>query len=397
MTIPSWDSRYAEAVMPTYGQPQRVFVRGSGAYLWDDSGSRYLDLLGGIATTSLGHAHPALIAAITEQMSTLGHISNFFIHPTQVELAEKLLEISRAPKDSRVFFGNSGAEANEAAFKIARRTGRPRILALEGAFHGRTMGALSLTHKPAYRTPFAPLLAGVEHLPFGDLAALKAALGPDVAALFLEPIQGEGGVRPLPPGYLKAARELTTASGSLLVLDEIQTGIGRTGEWFAHFREGVTPDLLTLAKGLGGGVPIGALVAMGMEAASLLGAGQHGTTYGGNPLAAAAALAVLSTIEADSLLAQVNSVGERLSEAVDGQLISGIRGRGLLLGLELTAPVATQFAAASLAAGFIVNAVAPDVIRLAPPLILTLDQAESFLSALPGISETAVANMEPVK
>ncbi len=388
-----WQQRYASSILPTYGRPQRVLVRGEGAHLWDADGHRYLDLLGGIATSALGHAHPALIAAVTAQLGTLGHISNFFVHPTQVQLAERLLALAAAPEGSRVFFCNSGAEANEVAFKIARRTGRPRLLALEGGFHGRTMGALALTHKPSYREPFAPLPDGVQHLPFADLDALRAALRPDVAALVLEPIQGEGGVRPLPTEYLRAARQWCTENGTLLVLDEVQTGIGRTGEWFAHPSHDIQPDVLTLAKGLGGGVPIGAAITFGADVTELLQAGQHGTTYGGNPLATAAALAVLDTIENDELLAQVTAVGQHLRTRATGlgsQLqITGVRGAGLLLGLELSQPQAPAVASAALAAGFLVNAVAPDVIRLAPPLILTHAQADEFLAAIPNILAAA--------
>ncbi len=304
--------------MDTFGPPQRVLVRGEGAYVWDADGKRYLDLLAGIAVNALGHAHPTLTAAISAQLGTLGHVSNFFGTPTQIALAERLLGLCRAPEGSRVFFTNSGTEANEAVVKMARRTGRPRILALEGAFHGRTMGALALTAKAAYREPFEPLPGGVEFLPFGDVDALEAALADDVAALVVEPIQGEAGVRPLPPGYLARARELTAAHGTLLVLDEVQTGMGRTGAWLAHHHPhiggGITPDVVTLAKGLGGGFPVGAVVAYGERAATLLGRGQHGTTFGGNPVAAAAALATIGVIERDGLLAHVSAIGRRLRD-----------------------------------------------------------------------------------
>ena len=388
-----WLRRYADVIMPTYGVPQRVLVRGDGAYVWDADGVRYLDLLAGIATNVLGHAHPTLTGAVSAQLATLGHISNFFASGPQVALAERLLTLLAAPDGSRVFFTNSGAEANEGAFKIARRTGRPRILALEGAFHGRTLGALALTHKPAYREPFEPLPGGVEHLPFGDIDALRAAMDDTVAALVLEPIQGEAGVRPLPEGYLAAAREITAQHGALLVLDEVQSGIGRTGAWFAHTRYGVVPDVVTLAKGLGGGIPIGAVIALGARAAGLLGAGQHGTTFGGNPVASAAALATLHVIERDGLLANTRLVGARLRDGILGlgsPLVAGITGEGLFLGIRLTKPVAAQVASAALVAGFIVNAVAPDVVRLAPPLILTLEQADSFVTALPNLLTTVL-------
>ena len=386
-----WLDRYSAAVMPTYGVPQRFLVRGEGAYVWDADGVRYLDLLAGIATNVLGHAHPTLTGAVSAQLATLGHVSNFFATGPQVALAEQLLGLLDAPNGSRVFFANSGAEANEGAFKIARRTGRPRILALEGAFHGRTMGALALTHRPAYREPFEPLPGGVEHLPFGDVDALRAAVDDTVAAVVLEPIQGEAGVRPLPEGYLAAAREVTSAHGALLVLDEVQSGVGRTGAWFAHTRHGVVPDVVTLAKGLGGGIPIGAVVALGARAAGLLGAGQHGTTFGGNPVAAAAALATLHVIERDGLLLNTRSVGDRLRAGIldaGAPLVTGVSGEGLWLGIQLSRPVAPQLVSAAMAAGFIANAVTPDVVRLAPPLILTAAQADTFVAALPALAST---------
>jgi acetylornithine/N-succinyldiaminopimelate aminotransferase len=390
----AWTDRYTHAVMDTFGPPQRVLVRGEGAYVWDADGRRYLDLLAGIAVNALGHAHPTLTAAISAQLGTLGHVSNFFATPTQIGLAERLLHLAGAPDGSRVFFTNSGTEAVEAAFKMARRNvgddgSRTRVLALEGGFHGRSMGALALTAKAAYREPFEPLPGGVEHVPFGDTAALDEAFSPaavaergGVAALVLEPLQGEAGVRPLPPGYLAHARRLTAEAGALLVLDEIQTGVGRTGSWFAFQQPeiggGVLPDVVTVAKGLGGGFPVGAAIAFGERAAALLGRGQHGTTFGGNPVAAAAGLATLGVIERDGLLENVRRVGDLLRTEIEGAgnpLVAGVRGRGLLLAVQLTRPVAADVAAAALEAGFVVNAVAPDAIRLAPPLILTADQA----------------------
>ena len=385
-SVAAWTERYGHALMDTFGPPQRVLVRGEGAYVWDADGVRYLDLLAGIAVNSLGHAHPTLTAAISAQLGTLGHVSNFFATPTQIALAERLLQLAGADHGSRVFLTNSGTEANEAVVKMARRTGRPRILALEGAFHGRTMGALALTHKAAYREPFEPLPGGVEFLPFGDVDALEAALGADVAALVVEPIQGEAGVRPLPPGYLARARELTAACGALLVLDEVQTGMGRTGEWFAHQHPhvggGITPDVVTLAKGLGGGFPIGAVIAFGERAATLLGRGQHGTTFGGNPVAAAAALATIGVIERDGLLAHVRELGAYLRAGVAATghpLVREVRGDGLLIAIELTQPAAADLAARALDAGFIINACTPTTLRLAPPLVLTRDQAADFV------------------
>ncbi|WP_129338747.1 acetylornithine transaminase [Cellulomonas endophytica] len=398
-SVAEWTGRYGHALMDTFGPPQRVLVRGDGAWVWDADGRRYLDLLGGIAVNALGHAHPTLTAAISAQLGTLGHVSNFFATPTQITLAERLLALAEAPAGSRVFLTNSGTEANEAAFKVLRRHGgpdRPRVFALEGAFHGRTMGALALTHKPAYRAPFEPLPGGVEFLPFGDVAALEAAFATDgdrVAGLVVEPLQGEAGVRPLPAGYLAAAREITARHGALLVLDEVQTGMGRTGRWFAHQHPhlggGVRPDVVTVAKGLGGGFPVGGLIAFGEGVASLLGRGQHGTTFGGNPVAAAAALAVVGVVERDGLLAHVTSLGAQLREAVEGlghPLVAGVRGEGLLLGIVLARPVAAEVAARALEAGLIVNPCAPDVVRLAPPYVLTADQAAllvGFLRDLP--------------
>ncbi|MET0915249.1 MAG: acetylornithine transaminase [Jiangellaceae bacterium] len=386
---PNTIERYEHSLMNTYGPPRRVLVRGEGCYVWDEDGRRYLDLLGGLAVNVLGHGHPALVAAVTEQLKTLGQVSNFFATPLQVSLAERLLEISCAD-GGRVFFANSGTEALEAAFKMARRTGRSTIVAATGGFHGRTMGSLALTGKPAIREPFAPLPGGVVHVPYADVDALATAVDADTAAVVLEPIQGEAGVRVPPAGYLRAAREITSRHGALLVLDEVQTGVGRTGEWFAFQHEGVRPDVVTVAKGLGGGFPVGACLGFG-RAADLLGPGSHGSTFGGNPVAAAAGLAVLETVERDGLLDNVNKVGDQLRRGVESlgdPLVAGVRGRGLLLAIELTTPVATQAAAAALDAGFIVNAVSSDALRLAPPLVLSGDQVESFVGALPSILDT---------
>jgi acetylornithine/N-succinyldiaminopimelate aminotransferase len=392
-----WLARYSTSLMGVFGTPQRVLVRGAGCLVWDADGKEYLDLLGGIAVNALGHAHPFVTSVIASQLATLGHVSNFFTSPTQIALAEKLLALSKAPAGSKVFFTNSGTEANEAAFKLARRNSagpggapRTRIIALEGAFHGRTMGALALTAKEAYRAPFEPMPGGVEHIPFGDIDALRKAVDHTVAAVFLEPIQGEAGVRPLPAGYLKAAREATSAAGALLILDEVQTGIGRTGKWLASEDAGIVPDAVTLAKGLGGGFPIGALVTFGQETSSLLTAGQHGTTFGGNPVATAAALATLHAIENQHVLENVRAVGEHLRSAlatVDG--VTEVRGEGLLIGFDLDADVAPAVVTAGLDAGFIINSPGPRTIRLAPPLILTEEQADRFLAALPAILHTA--------
>ncbi len=388
----AWTDRHRDALMPTFGTPQRVLVRGEGCHVWDADGNRYLDLLAGIAVNSLGHAHPLVVQAVTAQLTTLGHISNLFASAPQIVLAERLIDhLGTDPTATRVFFCNSGAEANEAAFKIARRTGRPRIIAADGSFHGRTIGALALTGQPAKRAPFEPLPPGVDFVPYGDTAALAAALDTDVAAVILEPIQGENGVIVPPPGYLAAARELTTRAGALLILDEIQTGIGRTGAMFAHTADAIQPDVITLAKGLGGGIPIGACIGIG-DAATLLGPGSHGTTFGGNPVACAAALAVLHAIDRDDLLTNTRTVGDLLATgitALGDPAITGVRGRGLLLAITLAAPNAPAIAAAALDAGYIVNPAVPDAIRLAPPLILDEAQARTFVKDLPAILQAA--------
>ncbi|HUZ22198.1 MAG TPA: acetylornithine transaminase [Streptosporangiaceae bacterium] len=390
--------RYAATIMATYGMPPAALDHGRGCVVWDVDGRSYLDLIAGIAVSALGHAHPAIVAAVSEQVSRLAHTSNLFLHARQVELAERLLGLLGT--DGRVFFANSGAEANEAALKLVRRRqgpGRPVIVAAENSFHGRTMGALSLTGKSSIRVPFQPFGVDVRFVPYGDAAALAAAVGPDCAALFLEPCLGEGGVVPAPPGYLQAARAACDAAGALLVLDEIQSGVGRTGAWFAHQDvggaggAGIVPDVLTLAKGLGGGLPIGACIGLGASAAGLV-KGDHGSTFGGNPVSCAAALAVLDTIERDKLLASVTEVGAQLAagiEAIGHPLVTGVRGTGLWRAIALATPAAAGVETAARQAGFLVNAVQPDAIRLAPPLILSSAQASSFVEALPGILDAA--------
>ncbi|HEY3408851.1 MAG TPA: acetylornithine transaminase [Propionicimonas sp.] len=382
--------RYGHALMNTFGAPKRVFVRGEGAYLWDADGGRYLDLLAGLAVNALGHAHPQVLGAISAQLSTLGHVSNFFATPTQIALAERLAGFAtvNAPGlEARVFFTNSGTEANEAGFKITRRTGRTRLIAMEGAFHGRSLGALALTANPAYRKPFEPLPGDVTFVPYGDGEALAAVLDDTVAAVILEPIQGENGVVEPPTDFLRAARELTSAVGALLWIDEVQTGIGRCGAWLASAASGVTADVVTFAKGLGNGFPIGACVATG-AAASLLGPGSHGTTFGGNPVAAAAGLAVIGIIERDGLLERATAAGDRLAAeilALQHPQVTAVRGRGLLRGIVLAAPIAPAVAEAALDAGFVINAPRPHVLRLAPPLIATDAQLDTFVAALPDL------------
>ncbi|MEV5320593.1 acetylornithine transaminase [Streptomyces sp. NPDC052687] len=382
--------RWQGALMNNYGTPRLPLVRGEGTRLWDADGKQYLDFVGGIAVNALGHAHPAVVEAVSRQIAALGHVSNLFVAEPPVALAERLLSLFG--RDGKVYFCNSGAEANEAAFKIGRLTGRTHMVATQGGFHGRTMGALALTGQPAKQEPFLPLPGDVTHVPYGDAQALAAAVTEDTALVVIEPIQGENGVVVPPPAYLKAARAITAATGSLLVLDEVQTGIGRTGHWFEYqAHEGVLPDVVTLAKGLGGGLPLGATVAFG-RAADLLQPGQHGTTFGGNPVACAAGLAVLDTIADEGLLENVKHRGDQLRGGIEGlghPLVAHVRGAGLLLGIVLTEPLAAQVQQAAQDAGFLVNAPAPDVVRLMPPLNLGDDDVAALLQALPGILDAA--------
>ncbi|WP_415943207.1 acetylornithine transaminase [Streptomyces sp. 067-1] len=382
--------RWQGTLMNNYGTPRLPLVRGEGARLWDADGTEYLDFVGGIAVNALGHAHPAVVEAVSRQIASLGHVSNLFIAEPPVALAERLLQ--HFGRDGKVYFCNSGAEANEGAFKIGRLTGRPHMVATEGGFHGRTMGALALTGQPGKQEPFLPLPGDVTHVPYGDPQALAAAVTEETALVIIEPIQGENGVVVPPPGYLKAARAITAATGALLVLDEVQTGVGRTGHWFEYqAHEGVLPDVVTLAKGLGGGLPLGATVAFG-RAADLLRPGHHGTTFGGNPVACAAGLAVLDTIADEGLLDNVKRQSEKLRDGVEGlghPLVAHVRGAGLLLGIVLTEPLAAQVQQAAQDAGILVNAPAPDVVRLMPALNLGDDVVEAFLGALPGILDQA--------
>ena len=366
---------YEHAVMNTFGTPKRVFVRGEGCHLWDADGRRYLDLLSGLAVNALGHAHPTVLSAITGQIATLGHVSNFFATPAQVALAQRLGAVADPSGEEtvRVFFTNSGTEANEAALKITRMTGRTKIISTEGAFHGRSFGALAITHNPKYREPFAPLPGEVEFVRYGDGDALAAAVDETVAAVVLEPIQGENGVVVPPPGYLARAREICDAHGALLWIDEVQTGMGRTGCWLVHVAEGVQADIVTVAKGLGNGFPIGACIALG-RAATMLGPGSHGSTFGGNPVAAIAGLAAMAVIERDQLLDHATAMGNHLHDTImslEHRLITGVRGRGLLQAITLDQAIAPAVADAALNAGFVINAPRPDVLRLAPPLIVT--------------------------
>ncbi|GAA1009415.1 acetylornithine aminotransferase [Acrocarpospora pleiomorpha] len=377
--------RFERAFMPNYGVPPVALARGEGTRVWDVDGKEYLDLIGGLAVTSLGHAHPALVEAVSTQVATLAHTSNLFLHEPEVKLAERLLELLEHP--GRVFLANSGTEANEAALKLAikygKTTGRTYVVSTEMSFHGRTLGALSLTGKPSIRDQFGPFPADVRFVPYGDADALAKAVDENCAAVFLEPTQGEAGVVPPPDGYFAAAREIATRTGALLVADEIQSAIGRTGHWFAHQADGVLPDILTLAKGLGGGLPIGAVVGFG-DAGTIFATGEHGSTFGGNPVACAAALAVLDNVD----LAHVRVVAQRLRDGLESiahPLLKGVRGRGLWLATVLTEDRAAQVQAAAQRAGLLVNAVQPDAVRLAPPLVITPAEIDAFLAAYPAI------------
>ncbi|MGD9513139.1 acetylornithine transaminase [Mycolicibacterium sp.] len=376
-------------MMNNYGTPPLALAGGDGAVVTDVDGKAYLDLLGGIAVNVLGHRHPAVIEAVTRQMNTLGHTSNLYATEPGVALAESLVGLLGAP--AKAFFCNSGTEANEAAFKITRLTGRTKVVAAEGAFHGRTMGSLALTGQPSKRAPFEPLPGGVTHVPYGDIDELRRAVDDQTAAVFLEPIMGEGGVVVPPAGYLVAAREITAAHGALLVLDEVQTGVGRTGAFYAHQHDGITPDIVTLAKGLGGGLPIGACLAIG-DTADLLTPGLHGSTFGGNPVCTAAALAVLKVLADEGLVERADVLGKTIAHGVESlghPLVDHVRGRGLLRGIVLTADAAKPVETAAREAGFLVNAAAPAIVRLAPPLVITEAQVETFLSALPAILDKA--------
>lgn len=381
--------RWSAVMMNNYGTPPLALVGGDGAVVSDAGGKHYVDLLGGIAVNVLGHRHPAVIEAVTAQLGTLGHTSNLYATEPGIALAEALVD--HLGVQARVFFCNSGTEAIEAAFKITRLTGKTNVVAAQGAFHGRTMGSLALTGQPAKQTPFEPLPGHVTHVPYGDSQALADAVDSTTAAVFLEPIMGEGGVVVPPAGYLAEARAITARHGALLVLDEVQTGVGRTGAFYAHQHDGVIPDLVTLAKGLGGGLPIGACLAVG-ESGDLLTPGLHGSTFGGNPVCTAAALGVLKALADGDLIARAGMLGKTLSHGIEElhhPLVDHVRGKGLLRGVVLTAPSAKSVEAAARDAGFLVNAAAPDVVRLAPPLVITDDQIEMFLTALPAVLDIA--------
>jgi acetylornithine aminotransferase len=393
--------RFEAALMPNYGTPPVAITHGQGSRVWDADGKPYLDLIAGIAVSALGHAHPAIVAAVSGQVAKVAHTSNLFLNEPAVALAERLLGLLAA--NGRVFFANSGTEANEAAIKLVLRkqdsasSSRKVIVAADHGFHGRSLGSLAITGKESIRAPFAPFGLAVRWVPYGDADALAEAVREDVAGVFLEPTQGEGGVVPSPEGYLRAARDAATRAGAALVLDEIQSGIGRTGAWFACQAEGVLPDVITLAKGLGGGLPIGACIGIG-DYGSAFAAGDHGSTFGGNPVCCAAALAVIDTIEADDILANVAKVGGLLKDGIaeiSHPLLAGVRGSGLWLGVTLTSEAAAPVTAAARERGFLVNPVQPDVVRIAPPLILTEAEAGEFLEALPAMLAAAAPSTSP--
>ncbi len=371
--------RWSKSIQDNYGIPTIALVRGKGSEVYDVEGKKYLDLLGGIATNVLGHAHPAVVKAVSQQVATMGHVSNFYAHPNVIELAEKLVAMT-GEKSGRVFFAQSGAEANEAALKLSRRTGRTRIVATQSSFHGRTMGALSLTGQPSKREPFLPLIKGISHVPYGDIKAMRRAITKKTAMVILEPIMGEAGVIVPPLDYLEQVRELCTANGALLVIDAVQTGMGRTGDWFGYEYSGITPDVITLAKGLGGGLPLGAMIALG-NAAKLFAPGDHGSTFGGNPVTTAAALAVIKVIEKEKLMAKVRKDQELIMQTV--ALIPGVkevRGAGLLLGIELESPQAVTIARELQTLGVLVNAANASTIRIAPALNISTMQIKKFCS-----------------
>jgi len=368
---------WKKAIQDNYGVPSISLVKGKGSEVYDVEGKKYLDLLGGIATNILGHAHPAVVKAVSRQVGTLGHVSNFYAHPNVIELAQKLASMT-GDKSARVFFAQSGAEANEAAMKLSRRTGKYRIVAAQGAFHGRTMGALSMTGQPSKREPFLPLVKGIKHVPYGDIKAMRRAISAKTAMVILEPIMGEAGVIVPPVDYLNQVRELCTQKGALLVIDAVQTGMGRTGDWFGYEYSGITPDVITLAKGLGGGLPLGAMIALG-DAAQLFVAGDHGSTFGGNPITTAAALAVIKVIEKDKIMIKVRKDQEFIMQkiaVIEG--VSEVRGAGLLLGIQLDKPIASKIVHEMREQGVLVNAANDSTIRIAPALNISRIQLNKF-------------------
>ncbi len=377
--------RWKASIQNNYGAPDLSLVNGLGAQVWDADGNEYLDFLGGIATNILGHAHPALISAITKQANELGHVSNLYSHPRAIELAEKLRDLTGSA-EAKVFFCNSGAEANEAALKLSRLSGRKKIVSTLGSFHGRTIGALSITGQVAKRKAFLPLLKDVSFMPYNDLKAAKKAISKKVAMVIVEPIQGENGVVVPDLGYLKTLRELTSKHGVLLVFDCVQTGMGRTGEWFGFEHEGVVPDVITLAKGLGGGLPLGAMIAIG-SAASLFEPGSHGSTFGGSPIACASALASIKFLEDEKILERLKNLELTLKlEISKNPIVAQVRGSGLLIGIVLKVAIAKKFVTDLQHNGILANATSDSVIRIAPPLIVSDSQVSQFIEVFRKVS-----------
>jgi len=371
--------RWIKSVQNNYGVPEITLIKGKGLVVQDVEGKIYLDFLGGIATNILGHAHPSIVGAVSKQVRTLNHVSNLYSHPNAVLLAEKLVSLTKV-KNAKVFFCQSGAEANEAAIKLSRKSGRSHIVAAQGSFHGRTLGALSLTGQPSKREPFLPLLKNVKHVPFGDIDAMRRSISKKTAMVIIEPIMGEAGVIVPPTDYLQGLRELCDKYGALLVIDAVQTGMGRTGDWFGYEYSGITPDVITLAKGLGGGLPLGAMIAIG-DSADLFKPGEHGSTFGGNPITTAAALSVIKTIEKQNILKKVRKQGQTLIQEL--ALIPGVsqvRGAGLLIGIELEITNAIEIARKLANAGVLVNAANSSTIRIAPALIVSDSQIKKFIN-----------------
>ena len=395
MTSQEWSQRWQSVMIDNYGTPSLALVRGEGARVWDADGREYLDFVAGIAVNSLGHAHPAVIDAVSRQVATLGHTSNLAMHEPGLALAERLLKVMDpgGARAGRVFFCNSGAESVEAAFKLSRLTGRTQLVSAANSFHGRTLGALALTGQPVKQDPFRPLPDDVSFVPYGDVDAISAAVTERTAAIVLEPVQGEGGVIPAPAGYLTQAEQIARAAGALVIVDEVQTGIGRTGNWFAFQSEGLTPDVVTVAKGLGGGLPIGAMVAFG-AAAGLFTPGSHGSTFGGNPMSCAAALAVLDTIESEGLVVRAQQVGARVrADIARHDAVDHVRGRGLMLGVVLRAPIARDVEGEARRRGILVNAVSPDVVRIVPPLTVTDADVDQFFGVWPTVLDAVLSGV----
>lgn len=370
---------WSDVMQNNYGVPSITLTSGKGLVVTDNNGKKYLDFLGGIATNVVGHAHPAIVKAVSKQIATLGHVSNLYSHLAGLELAQKLISLTQDPT-ARVFFCNSGAEANEAALKLSRKTGKPRIVATNNSFHGRTMGALSLTGQPEKRNPFKPLIKNIKHVNFGDISQMRKAVNSKTAMVIVEPIMGEAGVIVPPLGYLKQLREICNEHGVLLVFDCVQTGMGRTGTWFGYEDENIRPDVITLAKGLGGGLPLGAMISLGSNTPRFS-PGEHGTTFGGNPVAAAAGLAAINLIEKNRLMTSAKSFEKRLKiklGAVRG--ITEVRGRGLLIGIGLNGDYAKELAGRLADRGILVNAPNADTIRIAPALIVTKVQIDKFIT-----------------